>query len=535
MWMTVSKYAQQMVEFLDDYAVGGKCVTPATESYQDLHHRRVALRSMDDWESMEAIHLNPAKKSLEAAYRSIHLSESLPGKFIDRAVVLDFDNYSKDGRLKVKRAVTPDSLLEQMRSMSVPLPFCYIESHTPGNFHFVWIYKFPKPRDGSMHYLRKVYSYWKADVKYTNSTMRNPVYMEQHHPGSVHWWHEWSEEPPLLNSLDQLLPIEFPEAVSSKFNSTSTHSIPSDKGRYNSGMSLSQLESQMRQARDGDGRWYLLKSWVSRKVTLKFQQSDSSFSIQEMWDVVNTGNEILLEPMDIRRVDIMARWWTSKRQGSYGRRQINAGLGNYAIMQKHKEAVIRYFDILEFKACLEAYREYSIELPEPYYSRDVQFSGRKRAPRGFTHDYIAHMLGVEDSEDIDPSTGEVLIKVTRESKIASSLRNGSNLKYSHAEFVSFVVIDNLTDTLQSVRLRTQLDELVTQSTIPTERLLNVSTNFPRKVNKGITSTRKGTSVEPTVLIPVFGSTVPATEDNTPGGYVRDPNNGRIYSHATFCH
>ena len=111
-----------LLSLLDDYSVGGTKVTPGVPSYANLRQRRRALKTVEDWTSFEAIHINAAGASLRNAYKDLGWRHDPPTEFQDRVVLMDFDIYDKEGNPKGV-VITPDEVLSRLQSEGFPLPY----------------------------------------------------------------------------------------------------------------------------------------------------------------------------------------------------------------------------------------------------------------------------------------------------------------------------------------------------------------------------------------------------------------------------
>lgn len=443
--------AMLFLHHIDDYSVGGSCVTPSIEAYQNLREFRTPMRVADDWKYREGVHLNPAGKSSESAYEC--LRRTPPRENTERVLLMDFDIYSKTGELKGREALTPLMVIDRLKENNMPLPYTYFYSGTPGNFHMLWVYKTPKPREKSMGMLRAVYNYWGADINFKNSTMRNPIYY-MYHPqpdGEVaHWWPEWTDEPPLLDTASDLLP-ELPEPdegpvtetlhyKSSKGIRKMNQSAPVSTGKYKHQMTMLALESAMSRAEDGDGRWYLLKSWVVRQIWLH----GKARTRKEMWDLVNAGNEILAEPMRHHRLKNMVDHWTPNAQEFYIWRQGKASVNDHAVALR-KKTVMEYFHIYDM-------REYLINTPVEEMTPELQeldsrYSGRlRRYGKSVSREYLTWMLGLVDYEEINEETGEVTT-VNVQKKVTNLLLNGQHRGYTREEYEEALAEDATSEAI----------------------------------------------------------------------------------------
>ena len=441
--MAVSEAGMALLQRLDDYAVGGREVTPAAESFNNLKTRRVGLGTVTSWTNYEAVHINPAYKSLNSAYDFLRLDGPLPGNFMDRVLVMDFDIYDKSGNLKALQEVTPDEILDRLLEGGFPLPYCYIQSGTAGNFHMMWVYKYPKPRVFVKGFLRKVYRSWGADPRFTNSTMRNPLYLEAHDPSSVHWWDEWATREPLLEEVSDLITEDDSKKPS---GSTRTRvATPSEGGLFQPRLSQTQLEFRMRQARDGDGRWHLLRSWLLRRIMSAYD--GVGIPPNDMMSLAEWGNQLFSQPMEDRRVRELAGYWTPARQEWYVARQVKAGESNPKAILEHKQAVLKYFEVYDLREELLHYLKIGLDnLPQDLRERDRQYQGRKLAPtKTPCYAYLAWMLRWEDRDEIDMDTGEVLNTTTAAAQVRSILSNGNRQEYSREEYLSFLEDFDLTN------------------------------------------------------------------------------------------
>ena len=437
--MTLSLEARGLLTALDDYSVGGRSVTPAAPSYSNLKVKRVGIKTEDDWTLFEAVHINPARKSLRTACESLGV-EFDSSLMDDRVLLLDFDNYSKDGIIKVPEATSPHQLIHRLKSLGMPLPYCIMQSGTPGNFHALWVYKTPQDRNVNKYHLRLASLYWGSDPEYTNSTMRNPLYLEAHQRGRVTWWTSWASMEPLLGSAGDLVPRGFEAEVRKKSktvkNSTNLW-VPSNRGNFKDRLSDSQLEAVMREATDGSGRWHMIKSWIIRRINESIINNERPLNSKEVWEALQQGNSLFAEPMDNRRLEEIKKYWSEARQKSYFDRQTIAGSSNYQAKENHEEALKRYFYVLDFKTDLEHHTKVAIgELTPELQALDRQYEGKRVAPRGgLCYDYIAWMLQVQPKLVVDPSTGEVLKEISPATQVKNILVNGKRYGYTREEYL----------------------------------------------------------------------------------------------------
>lgn len=444
--MQVSESGLTMLRRLNDYSIGGQEVTPAVESYDNLKMPRVGLGTLSSWTSYEAVHINPAAKSLRAAYKSLRIEASPPKSFWDRVVLMDFDIYDKFGVLKAATSITPEEVLARLKEFGITMPYCCIRSGTQGNFHMMWVYKTPQPRTYANRFLKQVYTSWGADPRFTNSTMRNPIFLEARDSSAVHWWYEWVSEEPLLEDVRDLIPLGAPTAPPPERSSRgSGFLVPSSRGRFRSRLSQHQLEIAMSRAEDGDGRWHLLKSWLVRRIMAECNGFPICNETIRSW--VEEGNQLLKVPMVPRRLEELISYWTPARQEWYVARQVKAGESNAMAVITHKQAVLKYFQVYDLRQELLHYLKIGMDnLPEDLRERDRQYRGRKLAPnRVPCYAYLAWMLGWEDKNDIDLTTGEVITTVTAEAQVKSTLSNGARLGYSREEYLDILESVDLTN------------------------------------------------------------------------------------------
>ena len=438
--------ALQMLHLLGDYAVGGPHITPGTESFQHLKVKRQALKTPSDWATFEAIHINAAARSLQAAYETLGMERPSSATLYDRVLLMDFDVYDKSGQAKGV-VITPQEVLARLKAEGVPLPYCYSYSGTPGNFHMLWIFRVPVIRQRTMHLLRGLYSYWGADPAYTNSTMRNPIYrcVNPNSAGEgTHWWTEWSETTPLIDRATDLAPhhltLPLEGDTSAKASKLSRNSekkatlAPSSK--FKSRLTDQALEDLMNGAVDGEGRWYLLRSWVIRHINKYFKLSGKPLPASAVQEVISEGNAKFGEPVGPHRVKELTTYWTAKQQWHYVLRQRRAGEHNDYARASHQAALTRYFEIIDMRDSLEkTLSDSAYKLPPHLQELDKLYDGNRVGRNGkITHTYVAWMLGIEERDVIDKDTGEILSTVSPQNQVKNILASGRRGKYTRAEY-----------------------------------------------------------------------------------------------------
>ena len=482
--LKVSEVGMGFLHHINDYSVGGEFVTPGIESYSFLQQRRRALACPEDWLYNEAVHINPAAASLRTAFDSLGWRDKdVPDDIYVRVVLLDFDIYDKNGQARsMFRRITPESLIDLLNETGYPLPYCIVKSGTPGNFHALWVLKTPMARSKNREFLPNIYTYWESDLNYTNSTMRNPIHAEQW-LGTTTWWTAWSDTPPLLDHPSDLLPEGFILAdrdICEEFHNPARKNSKikrSKRGLLLPRMSEEQLLEAMKIARDGDGRWYLLRSWMNRAIFRRFQETDRPYSPSEIEYLANSGNQIFSEPMTVARVQKLASYWSPQQQVRYVARQRRAGHCSDRSWAMHKEAVIKHFRAKDLQALLKAcYLEGTQEVPAHLQERDRAYTGPRVTPnRRITSAYLAWMLGVEDKDVVDPATGEVLRTIPAAKQVVHALAEGKRKGYEREAYQDY--------------LREEEEEPLLEETEESSRLTN--TPKPVKLNKYVHEVPQG--------------------------------------------
>lgn len=430
-----------LLSLLDDYSVGGTKVTPGVPSYANLRQRRRALKTVEDWTSFEAIHINAAGASLRNAYKDLGWRHDPPTEFQDRVVLMDFDIYDKEGNPK-GAVITPDEVLHRLQSEGFPLPYCYTQSGTSGNFHMMWVFSSPQPRAGNMNLLKEVYSYWGADPAYTNSTMRNPIFSSVQPNHEVHWWSEWSDQPPTLDKVQDLYPrttvpvIKVPEGVLQRGRSKST-TAPSSKGKFRNRLSDKQLVQLMQEAEDQDGRWYMLRSWVARHMRKAVLESGEALSNRQVAELVEEGNQLLKEPLELHRVRSIVSYWSPSQQWEYVIRQRRAGEANTHIrsraLSSREAAATRYFEVLDFRDKVATYLANN-NFPPHLSTLNETYTGTRSDRKGVPcYAFIAWLLEISPREIIDKDTGEVTREIPPATQVRSILTNGKKAGYTRGD------------------------------------------------------------------------------------------------------
>lgn len=435
--------AEQMLHLLDDYSVGGTVVTPSVESYKNLRELRKPMTSQDDWIHREGVHFNPSSRSVESSHRYLGLPR--PKEYADRVVVMDFDVFSKEGELKGD-LITPEGVISKMKDKGVPLPYCYSYSGTPGNFHMMWILDEPTPR-GTTGFIRSVYNYWGADPNFKNSTMRNPIY-RYFNPNSAgqttHWWTEWADVLPTLATERDLVPQEALDAFSPAVerdvkDSKKAKRVLSGEGMFRHKMTEHSLEATMKKAKDADGRFYLLKSWMMRQIW----KHGGGLQFHEVLDLAKKGNSLFKEPMTFYRVLSIAKYWTLDKQQRHIYRQSRAGDTEHN-RSLHKKGLKHYYEVQDFKDMVNSTP--IEEWPEDIRERDSQFQGVRRARGSLTYDYLAWMFHYTDKEIIWKSTGEVHI-VSPANQMRNMLKHGAKKGYSREEYEQIVIEETSSESV----------------------------------------------------------------------------------------
>lgn len=426
--MSVSEMGKLFLSRLDDYSLGGRHVTPATDSYTDLKHRRVGIGNLDDWNRYEAIHLNPAEKSLQTAYHHLRIRERAPKSTDDRVLVMDFDNYTKAGRAKVDRVITIEKLIERADWEELPLPYCIIKSETPGNFHAIWVLAHALPRKFSAEILSTLYRQWGSDERFTNSTMRNPLFYEGQMEGNssdkVLWWDQWAIEEPLLRYPADLLltPAEGVKKYKAP-ERTPAHLM----GKFKFRLTRTQLEDIMMESGIGDNRFLQLRSWGNHFVMENWDgQAITSRSLSR---ALNKANKLFKDPLETWRVREIVKYWTPYQQEGYIKRQYSAGK-SYSHDRLHEDAVVKYFETKDMRDRLDAFlRGSEGSLTASEVSRLESFTERKQAPNKLpTRALIAYMLELETNSD---GTSPV-------NQVRATLSNGALLGYDYEEYKEIV-------------------------------------------------------------------------------------------------
>lgn len=432
--LALPQEAEQLLYLLDDYSVGGSVVTPSVESYDNLRELRRPITSPEDWMHKEGVHFNPSSRSIESSYK--YLGISAPTQMIDRVVVMDFDVYSKEGTLK-GHETTPQLVIEKMKELVVPLPYCYSYSGTPGNFHMMWVLDKPTPR-GTTGFIREVYRFWGADPNFKNSTMRNPIfrYFNPNMEGqTTHWWTEWTDSLPTISSerdlapkgLDQTLLVPPVTRKIEDSEGASRNKVLSGDGLFRHKMTDHALESTMAKAVDADGRFFLLKSWVMRQVW----KHGGGIPFQEVLALAKKGNSMFKEPMSFHRVLAIAKYWTLDKQSRHIHRQTKAGDSEHN-RNLHRESLKHYFEVIDFRDM--ASNSSPESWPVDMRVRDSQFSGTKKAKNGsITYEYLAWMFHYEDKEIVWKSTGEIHV-VTPTNQMRNMLKHGAKKGYSREAY-----------------------------------------------------------------------------------------------------
>ena len=400
------------LRMINDYSVGSSFVTPGLRSYGTKAEPRVALTTYEQWCSYEGVHLNAAEKSQTSALASMGLGGTWIGE--DRVLLMDFDTYDKDGTPK-RVVVTPEDVLSRLRSDNLPLPFYWLESTTPGNFHMAWVFDVPMLREEVLPYLRPLYLEWGADPKFTNSTMRNPVFMQHHSPEKIHWWYEWSDVAPLLDSPDQLFPSGVPDMFNEAPKATpvpvkigeSLHTVR--KKDLPTRLSMKQIEDILSGDMVGVNVWHVLGAWFRRTLLERFRYEGTSMDARTVRRILVTKNQELVKPLSNRRLEYMIQYWTRTNQIIYCRRQISAGRSNWQARESHDVAERRFQWLMYWRGQIVKYLVGDVSsIPGDWAERSDEYSGRKMSVAGAPcYEYLAYVMGTDFSPCVDFATGEV--------------------------------------------------------------------------------------------------------------------------------
>lgn len=444
----IPKEGYEFLDILQDHAVGGKFLTPGIMSYSNMNVKRTALLTPADWAKYEGVHVNAAKSSLTAAYKDAGWSlKTLPRTLYDRVLVLDFDIYNKDGSLSEgQEPITPKSVIERLKSEGRPLPFCYTYSETKGNFHMIWVYDKPQIRAKDNQIAKGIAAYWGADTMFTNSIMRNPIYRTLHlntHNQGTHWYTEWTDTSPRLQKKEDVAPVwekvaekgllAKPLQLNKEIKKTLRRGCK--YGKFQFRLSDAALHAIMATAKDGDGRWYMLRSFITRKIMQVWREAARVLTASEIRAVVDEGNSMFAEPMCNRRKASLAVYWTTKQQYAYVNRQKAAG-DNWYTRMRHRQGVVFYFQVIDMKKHLADHLADPIAHPLTDEQQELsdRFTGRKYHGKVPILSYIAWMLQVEPTYKTDPGTGEMTVAVTPTARVKSIIGNAYSQKWDREEY-----------------------------------------------------------------------------------------------------
>lgn len=359
------------------------------------------------------------------------------------------------------------------------MPYCILETETKGNFHVMWVFRFCQSRNYVRKVLPALYAQWGCDERFTNSTMRNPLFLEKNKPERLHWWDEWVDEEPLLDEATQLLK----ENIDEKFYLVPDR-IPEEKlGKFRYRMTLPQLEKAISEAVPGDNRWMMLRSWTTRFIMSNY--NGTAITSRRLANNIRTINSKFKVPLESWRVNQLIRYWTPANQSNYVARQLSAGISNPNATPAHEEAVVKYFEVAGMRDRLNAFlRGEKGSLTAQEVSRVESYTGTAQAPnKRATHALIAYMLNVQPTEKINKKTGEVTV-ISPDRQIRSTLSNGKNLKYTKKEYNEIIArSEEVFDAEESEEI---IDEL-------TGEVLPSTLDIIKSILDSGKSTRKGSS------------------------------------------
>lgn len=379
---------------IGDYAVGGDVVTPVLMQDGNWTGKRVGLKTLEEWTLKEFVHLCPGP-SVE---RSV--MEGLGLEYDDdtprwRTFVLDFDVYGKDGEAKGP-AFTADEVIESMREAGVPLPYACVPSGTPGNFHLVFVFRDAQTAvPGSRR--NACVNMWGSDPGFTYGLSRNPVYYS-YHPASggrrTRWWIEWSAEAPYIDSVDDLIPDG--QTPSTKLKKSHV-SYSGDRGgtwdRWRPHMTLLQLTENIKGAKDGDGRWKMLRSMLTRTIYAYTRDTGEYLTRTQRFEVLQAYNALLEEELPYSGLVNLADYYNKKQMRKLVHRMSKAGQCRSNVRAK-TASVIRYFKLAHMREqvtamCLGKIPWLTSEMEERFHS----FERYKPLNQGrATARFLAHVL-----------------------------------------------------------------------------------------------------------------------------------------------
>lgn len=413
--------AREFLELTNDHVVGGRFITPVFDDYSVKTSKRRAAFTLQDWASADAIHLNSSSKLSQ----TIKAPTSKP---VNRVVMLDFDIYGKPNSPDPKDAPTPQGVINNLKVAGAPLPQCWMPSGTPGNFHMFWVYRTPVPR--SMHGLREAARSHGADERYTNSTMRNPIKATLDPDRECHWWTEWTDESPLLDDISQIVLGEDIKEPSTPSESKVRKGSKSTYGRFTFNLTSRKLQELMRTSSDGDGRWFMLRSYFTQKLWEVHTREGRTLTTQEVETTLKQGNKLFREPMETRRAMEAKKYWTPSRQRAYVRRQTRAWQNNLHAKQAHEEAVEKFRQAMNYRDYLVRVSQGEEVMTAEEQELDAQFKGRRISNYGVpTFRWQAWMMQMEESETVNPTTGEVST-VPPDIVLKNLISNGKKRGYS---------------------------------------------------------------------------------------------------------
>lgn len=445
----------QFLHLIQDRVVGGTHTTPGIPEFSKIKTPRTALLTLDDWTSYEAVHINAARGSLQSAFKNSNLGTPVISTLWDRVLIMDFDIYQKDGTLRSpdEIPITPESIITRLKVEGRPLPFCYAYSGTPGNFHMIWVYDTPQVRSSTMLDSRGITAYWGADPKFTNSTIRNPIYRALH-PNSAgqgtHWWTEWSDSVPTLHNKLDLAPQGVWANTSSKVGNSNKQSKKLDKepthrsprGRFKARLSYPALVQLMMGAKDGDGRWCMLRSWIIRHINEHIASTGRCLSYLQLQEIIQEGNDLFGESVSSYRKKALAAYWTPKQQWAYVNRQKAAGENNWRAQFTHRVAIKKYFEIIDMKELLTKHKEdpQAHPLSDDLAQRANLYPDRKYHGSTPIASYVAWMIGYT-GEYIDELTGELTVGPSPYRYVRDRLGNGRRLGYTRREYEEILALE----------------------------------------------------------------------------------------------
>lgn len=482
----LSPHMLELLHRMDDHAVGGRHISAGIPSF-DAKETRRELMDLEKWSTWEGVHFNPTRDAIWKLARN-GADIEVPSYVEDVVGQMDFDFYEKDGAPKVKNPPTWQDIIEKMKEVGAPLPYCVVPSGTPGNFHMLWIFDRPKTR-GHFQSNPDILAYWGADARFRNSTSRNPEF-RVHNPdpaGNVtHWWPEWADEIHVVEHIEDMVGVEYYVNIDDSYAEKPRTKVAKTIKRHRERLAKERLTypkllARMAGATDGDGRFELLCNYTTYHIAKFYREHGRAALRPEVHDIVAEGNARFAEPMSVRRFAYITNYWGVLKQEEFIGHQYRAGMRNFKARESKLETMAFYFHILDLREELRKFEDgEAYSLTPDKLRRAVEFTERRKHRGLITTKYVAHVADVWTEEKVDEETGEVTPPELAVRRLVKLLSHGVERGYRREDMeegyaqlqrdidAKRISDDNYAGVDSTTLTETSSENSVTESTNPCE-------------------------------------------------------------------